>query len=321
MNVTVGLNQNLFFNMSADFPQSVNYTIFLNNISVVSGTIPANTVAYKIIKYNVTNIPTGTYQPSVKLSTLSSQLKYNAVTKILPKQSFTFLGYSNHTSFFNRAGVLDIKVWDNGNTPLNVTWTLPSASGVSFSLVYQESFSLKPSQVFSIPMNITLASVFSKQLNFSFVSVYQNTSLTKYYVTQLFSPIINMSFFDNIITAGNDNTSIYKVQITNGNNLPVNTTFQFLLDIDGNNFYYNKSYLISTSTTQVNITLPKSYVLAVNVYYSSQNGSITKQQIFSQAPPSSASSSVLLDIIYVVVLIIGIAALLLLHLRFNRKNS
>lgn len=321
MNSTVGLNQNAFFNISADFPRNGSYVIYLNNVSVASGTIPAYTTTYETVKYNVTNTLSGTYQPSIKFSAISYSLPSNTSLEIVPMSSFAFPGYLNYTTFYNGAGSLDIKVLNNGNTPLDFNWALPTLTGVSFTLVYQQSFSLEPDQLFSIPMNITITKSITEPLNFSFTATHQSISITKYYATTLISPVVNMSFFGSKISAGNGNTTVYTVQIKNGNSLSINTTFQFLLDINGNDFYYNKSYLISPSLNQISTPLPKSALLTVDVYYPAQNGSVIRQQIFNQPPPSSGSNGLIITIIYIIVMGAAVAVLLLLHIKFRNKRG
>lgn len=320
VNGTVGLNQNLFFNISADFPQTVTYTIYMNNESTFSGQIPENFPGYRLIFYNVTNTPFGNYQPSIKFSTLSSPIRSSTITTILAMPSFGFIGYSNYTSYIDNSAKLLIGLVDNGNTPMNFTWTLPLVQGIAFSLNYRQAFSLLPSQTFKIPMNLTLSSSFARNLNFSFFGTFRNTTLRKDYTTELFSPVINMSFQNGSLEAGTGNTSIYFTQIRNGNNLPVNTTFQFFLNLNGNELYYNRSAIIYPDTNAVNFTLPRSQLLNVNVYYNSQNGTAVKQQIFSQTTSSGPALSDVLTVAgYIAILAAAVLVLVWLHIRFNKK--
>ena len=321
LNGTIGLNQNLFFQVSADFPQNISYVIYMDNVSVMSGQIIGNFPGYKIVHYNVTNTEFGSYKPSIKFSAISTQIQSNMTTDILAKPSFGFVGYSNYTSFFNNSAKMLIDIKNNGNTPLNFTWTLPTVQGVAFSLEYKQLFTLLPSQTFNIPINLTLSNTFTSALNFSFYAAFQNYSLLRSYVTDLFSPVVNISFQNGSLITGTNNSSIYTIKITNGNNLPINTTFSFLLDIGGNEFYYNKSLIISPSTSEINLTIPKSTVLNLAAYYLSQNGTPIKQQIFSQpASTSLIQPEMLMDSFYIVILILAVLALVWLHIRFNRKK-
>ena len=319
LNSSIGINQNLFFNLSANFPQNANYTIYLNNIILKTGIIAANSPAMQTVAYNITNLPSGSYVPSIKFSALSSKLLSNSTVTVSPAPAFSFLGYSNYVPIFNGSARLLMRVIDSGNTPLNLSWSLPIVTGVAFNLLFKQTFSLLPSQVFSAPINISVSKTFDKNLNFSFLASYGNHSFRHDYLTSLFAPVINLSFFNTKLSPINSNISAFSANITNGDNLPVNVTFQFLVDIGGNDFYYNKSYMVYPNTSSIAFSIPAGTVLATKVLYTGQNGSETNQEIFSQQAPSGISQSDLITSIeYIAILAIAIAALFYLHYRLTK---
>ncbi len=331
MNSTLGINQNLFFNISATgFQQNVTYDIYLNNASVTTGLIPANSVGYQIVKYNVTNTLTGNYNASIKFSTLSSRIPIysNITTHIRPHAAFDFPDYSNRTFIVNNSARLSLLVSDIGNTPLAFSWSLPAPTGVYFRLTnYTEIFSLVPSQTLDMPINMTLKGNFSKVLNFSFVAVYSNITIRDNYITTLFTPVINLTFLGNSVATHTGAPDVYSVDVENGDNLPVNVTFEFLLDLSSyngaNTFYLNKSYLLSPSTTKVQIDIPNSsQLLEVNVFYVGQDDKLVSEQIFDQPLPNpSALSNLLADIAYVVILGGAIVVLAYLHYRHSKNKK
>jgi hypothetical protein len=321
LNSSVGINQGLFFNLSVNFPQNVNYTIYLNNTVVKIGTISADSPSTQTIEFNITNFPAGRYAPSVKFSALSSKLLANSTVTVTPKPAFSFLGYSDYTPLFNGSARLLMRVIDSGNTPLNLSWSLPTVTGVAFNLLFKQTFSLLPNQVFYAPINISVSKVFDKNLNFSFLASYGNYSFRHSYLTSLFAPVINLSFFNTKLNPVNNNLSTFSANITNGDNLPINVTFQFLVDINGNDFYYNKSYVIYPNTSSIAFSIPAGTILSTKALYTGQNGSETTQEIFSQQAPSGVSQSDLITSIgYVTILGIAIMALLYLHHKLTKRK-
>ncbi len=322
MNSTLGINQNLFFNISATFPENITYNIYLNNVSVKTGSIPANDQHYEAVKYNITNSLAGDYASSIKFSTLFSRINSNTTTLILPHPAFDFPTYSNRTFIVNDSATLSLEVLDSGNTPLNLSWALPVVTGVYFNIThYTQLFSLAPGQAFEIPMNIALKSGFSHLLNLSFVATYDNHTMSDDYITTLFAPVINLSFSANNVVAGKGNTSVYSVDIKNGDNLAVNVTFRFIVGIDGNDFYYNKSYIVEPNTTKVQIDIPNSQLLQVNVFYLGQTDKPVDEQIFYQPQPNpNAIPDFLADIGYIAILGGAIALLVYLHHRFSKNK-
>ena len=320
MNSTIGINQDLFFNVSADFPQQTSYSIFLGNVSIYNGTFPPNFAGYSVVKYNVTNLPSGTYPSYAKFSGISFPFDSNIQTLINPTSRFEFPGYSPVTPVFNGTASLDIQVLNDGNTPLSFTWYLPTVRGVTFSLTYNQRFSLEPSHTESIPIAITVSGQASQTLDFQFSASSQTGVLNKTYSTRLFTPVVNLSFYGSQLTPGIGNTTIYSVNIRNGDNAPVNVTFHFLLSIDNNDFYYNKSYMVNESTTAASVLIPKSTVEQVNAYFQSANGTTTNDVIYA-APAVGASSSffsaILGSLDYILLAAVAITILLILHYRLS----
>ncbi len=324
LNSTVGLNQYIFFNVSADFAQNVNYSIYMNSSMVYSGTIPAGSSEYYLIKYNVTNMRYGNYRAYASFSTLKVDVNASNSIMILPKPSLSFENYSNTTAFYNNSAKLDIKLLDSGNTPLNITWALPVFRGISMSIAnLEESFSLKAGQEYSIPINMTLSGNYTKSLNFSFMASFNGTSFQKNYYTTLFKPYVNLSFYNTTITKNNQTSSFWTVYLDNKDNTPVMATFEFELYVNGSELYYNKSYLISPSTSSIVIPIPKSTVLGVSVFYLSSNSTVVSQKIFSSPVPGQPSqivSAIYENISYIVLTVAAITLILLLNRRLSGKK-
>ena len=322
VNASVQMNQNIFFNISAFFSQNVSYAIYLNNSLVSSGTIPANFEGYMLVRYNVSDTLYGTYPSYVKLSTLSSPIKSDTNTTIQPRPSFGLSGISNYTYIFNNTAHIPLNVENNGNTPLGISWALPTASGVLFALNYQQAFNLAPGQVFSIPINITLSKPYQPLLNFSFVAGFNGQTIRKSFITTLFSPVINLSFSKPRISSQTANTTIFYAEINNGDNVPVNATFQFVLNSAGNVFLFNKSVMISPSATNVSILLPKSYVEKVSVFYSGGNGKSVSNVVFYKPLASGSPIQQLLinNLPYLMVTAIALAAVAILHHKVSKER-
>ncbi len=335
MNVSVGINQNVFFNFSGDFPQSTSYTIYLGNVSVLSGTIPANSAQTYIAKYNVTNTMYGSYPSHIVFSALVSPLMSNSNVFILPTPNFGFASHSDYTYAFNRSKVINnvtatvlqanlvLDLINTGNTPLNITWSLPSVKDVLFSLDYIESFGIEPGGSFKIPVNMTLQSRSSTVVNFSFSADFGSQYITRDYTTTLISPIINMTFFNATLKQINSNESLFTVMLINHNNVPINLTLSFVLDVNGGDVFYNVSKVVSTSTMSFSAVIPNSRLVSVAAFYPSQNGTILSSNIYSNPVPSTPQSllSVLAEYSYVIVLVIAIVILVLIHIRSMRKGG
>ena len=329
LNSSVSINQNVVFNISAHYAQNSSYAVFLNGTQVLSGTIPAGFSGNTLAKFNVSNMLFGNYQPCIRFSFITSEICSNSTFYINPTTNFDFLAHSNYTLLYDNSSTLDISLTDSGNTPIDVTWSLPNIAGVHFSLLYIQDFSMLPGRIESIPINISSTSAQSELMNFSFVANYSQYSVRKDYVSTLIVPYVKINFTGfNEINQLNSNESEYQINVSDNNNVPVNVTFEFELCITGNGqcnvFFYNKSVSVSSSLKHINITLPNSSVLSVRALYSSSNGSTINTQIFSgQAPQSGTIVNPLLsytDIAYIILTAVIIAIILLIHLRAKKGS-
>ncbi len=335
INSTVGINQDVFFNLSGYFPQNVSYTIYLGSKAVLSGSIPANNVQSYMLKYNVTNTEYGGYPSKITFSALTTPLISNTEVTILPAPGFGFLPNLNYAYAFNRSETINnitnkvleasmtISLFDSGNTPLNVTWLLPTENDISFSLDYVESFGLVPGQELNIPINLTLAKRTSQAINFSFLGSFGTESLRRNYIVTLLSPIINMSFLNGAVHPINANKSEFSTNIVNGNNAQINATFSFLLEINGGMVVYNTSKLIYPSTTSLSFVIPNAKVVNVTAFYLSQNGTVTTESVYysplSKTPAPAAS--VLASYGYFIIFASAIAVLVIIHLRARKGGK
>ena len=324
INSTLGINQYAFFNVSAYFGQNVSYSIFLNNSKIYSGTIPADFSGYKIIKYNITNLRYGTYRAYATFSTLTVRVNSSNNITIMPKPSLSFGNYSNVTAIYNNSARINIDLINSGNTPLNITWALPIFRGISMSISsLKETFPLSAGESYSIPINLTLSGNYTKTLNFSFDASFNGTIMVKNYVTTLFKPYINLSFYNTSLKTNNATSSSWTVYLSNKDNTPVMVTFEFMLYINKSELYYNKTLLISPTTTQITFPIPKSDVLGVKVFYPSSNSSEVSQQIFSSpvpGQPNSIVSAVYGNISYIALTVIVIVLLVVLNRKLSSKG-
>ena len=320
MNKTVQIDQNLFFNVSASFPSAVNYTIYLNSTAVYEGSIPAYYSGYFIVKYNVTDSMYGDYSSSARFSSVSSPVSSDFDTYIKPHPSFTFFNPSNVTSFFNDSARLNVSLLDDGNTPLDVTWSVPVISGIDFSLAYRQSFSMSPSQMYSIPMNLSLSGNFSKALNFTFDAKFDGVVIQKTYTTLLFSPTVNISFLNSSIKKLNPTTLIYTVSVDNKDNSPLPLTLEFVLSVNGSNFYYNKSYTLYPTDTTVSVRIPNSRVLSVSASFINQYDKPVDEVIYAYKAPYNGFAGFFSVFGYLIITGAVIGIIVFIHYNFNKKG-
>lgn len=328
INSSVGINQNILFNISAYYTANSSYTVFLNGTPVLSGNLPADYSGYTTAGLNVSNMLFGYYAPCIKFSFITGDVCSNSSFYISPSTNFGFIGYSNYTLLYNSHAALDLSVLNSGNTPINISWSVPNLPGIHFALFYIQDFTLMPGKLESIPINITSTSSNFVALNFSFLANFSSVSIRKNYVTTLVSPYVNINFTGfNVVNQINRNESEYQINFSNSNNVPINVTFEFKLCIPNggqcNVFFYNKSFMISPFSKRVNVTLPNSSVLSVNALYPSSNGSLINTQIFSgPAPQSGTVVNPLLstsDVAYIVLTGVIIAVIAFLHIRAKRS--
>ena len=323
LNSSLSINQYEYFNLSAYFPVGTNYTIFLNSTPILYGNLPANYSGYKILHYNVTNIPYGTYYPSVHFSAFNFHLNSTANVYIKPAPDFTFIGDYRTTEISKNYSTIRIGIKNNGNTPLQMNWSLPIFRNISISLTFNQTFKLNPSSNITIPINLSLQKGYQGNISIPFTGRYQNYSFTKSYGTILIKPVINMSFYNVNVTQINSTRELWVTYIKNYNNVPINLTIQFSLEVNGSTFQYSVPYELSVNATKIEVTLPKSTVENVKISYESQNLSRVNQNIFTL--PKQPSSTSLLSIIdtlgYVILTVAAIFILILIHLRFNRRSK
>lgn len=328
LNSSVSINQDLLFNISAYYAANSSYTVFINNTPVLSGNLPASYSGHSIARLNVSNTLFGYYQPCIKFSFITGEVCSNSTFYIRPSSNFEFIGYSNYTWVYNNRAALDILVFNNGNTPINFSWSLPNIPNVHFSLYYIQDFSLMPGKTENIPINVSSTAQNFQPVNFSFFANFSSVSIRKNYVTTLVSPYVNITFTGfNVVNQINSNESEYQINFSNRNNVPINVTFEFKLCIPSggqcNIFFYNKSFMVSPSSNHINLTLPNSSVLEVNALYPSSNGSLVNTQIFSgSAPQSGTIINPLLsasDIAYIILTAAIIAVIIFLHIRAKKS--
>ncbi len=323
LNQTAGLNKVIFFNVSGDFPTNTNYSIYLNNSLAYSAEIPANSSGYNIIKYNVSDIPFGVYQPSIKFELINTRLYPNTSLHVLPESNFEFIGYSGITEVVNNTANITIHIKNTGNTPLNFSWTLPVIKGASLSLNYNQSFSLSPGDVYSIPIHMALSKNYQENITFQFNEVFLNKFIVKNYTTSLIKPDINFTIYKINSTTINKTTMLWSAKLSNSNNIPINVTFEFLLGFNNSRFYYNTSYIVYPYTNNISITLPTSKVLGVTIFYPSSSLQPVNERIFSNVPPPSVDflGGVSGSYSYIALTIGVIVVFILIHLRINRRRT
>lgn len=322
LNGSASINQSIAFNVSAYFPIRTNYTIFLNNSAILFGNVPANYSGYRILDYNVGRLPSGMYRPSIYFSSFSFHLNATQDLNITAYPDFTFVKDYGITEIIKNYSVIDVIVKNSGNTPLRINWSLPILRNITISLDFKQSFPLDAGANMTIPINLSLQEWYQKSVSFAFTGTHGDYSSTKYYSTLLVRPSVNMSFYGINVTGVNSTRELWTSSIKNYNNIPLNVTLQFLLDVNGSSFYYNTSYYIGTNTTEIEVYLPKSSVENVKIFYPSGNLSYVKQTIFS--PPSPPAGVNIYSVIntfgYAVLTAASILILLSIHLRMNRKR-
>jgi hypothetical protein len=328
MNKTIGLNQFLFFNISAYFPQNVTYTVYINNTAILSGFIHADYPSFRILKYNVTNTLSGEYNASAKLSAVTFPLYSSSNFSIAASPEFSFSNLLNYTYIVNRTAKFNITLFDGGNTPLSFYWSLPAINGLAFSVSnYRQSFSLSPSALFAIPVdvNVTSSNLSMIAVNIPFSGTFGNTVINHSYSTALVSPVINLSDFVVKLTNLTNNTTIFSASFKNHDTIPVPANFSFFISLAGNLLYYSKQVYIAAQQSNISIALPISRVLNASISYVGANGTSQSMLLFSSPAGTSVggliSNSLLQSVPYIVITAIILAIIGVLHLRFSRKGK
>ncbi|MCL4398801.1 MAG: hypothetical protein M1322_03705 [Candidatus Parvarchaeota archaeon] len=324
LNSSVSINQGEYFNLSAYFPVPTNYTVLLNGTAVLNGNFPANYSGYKLLYYNVSNTPYGKYYPSVHFSAFNFHLNSTANVYIKPSPDFTFVGYYKNTEITKNYSWVNITIKNNGNTPLQMNWSLPFFKNISISLPsFNQTFKLDPSSTITIPIKLSLQKGYQNNISIPFTGTYQNYSSTKYYETMLINPVINMSFYNINVTQINSTRELWIAYIKNYNNVPLNITMLFSLEVNGSILHYSTSYELGVNATKIEMYLPKSTVESVQISYQSENMSKVNQNIFTlpKQPFSPDLLSIINTLSYVILTVISIFILILIHLRFNKRRN
>ncbi len=321
LNTTVGINGNVFFNVSATFPNQTNYSIYLNSTKIYSSSFQAGYNGYKIVAYNVSNRYYGLYQPSVRFSIMNAPLDSNTSLYVKPTSGFGFVDYTNITEEVNNTASIMIKILNSGNTPLNFSWFLPVIKGISISLNFNQSFRLFPGGIYSIPIHFGLSNSYQSNISFQFSAKFMDVMMTKNYTTSIIKPVVNFTL-ESLKTAKlNSTTQLWYANILNFNNVPINATLEFLLSYNNSRFYYNKSYLITPSTKNISVLLPESKILSVTLFYPSSSLATESQELFSAPQPTASILSGLSGGLgYIVLTVLIIVVFVVIHLRVNRRK-
>jgi hypothetical protein len=296
----------------------------LNNSAILNGTIPKNSSQYYLIKYNVSNMPSGTYEAHASLPNFNLVLNASKTVYIKPYSDFFFPGDNPVTEIVGNYSFINIIIENIGNTPLKMNWSLPEFINISYAnLLYKQNFNLLPEQNYTIPTNLSLTGKYQKNISFAFTGSYKNYTETKSYYTTLIKPYTNMSFYNVGLKQINSTLQLWSASIKNYNDVPVNLVFKFELYVNGSTFYYSKDYTLPVNASKVEIYLPKSTVENVKVSYVGSNDSDVTQSVFAAPkPPIKISLSYVLDTLgYVIFTAIAVVLLALLHIRFKRKEK
>ncbi len=323
INSTVSINNNIYFNLSGDFPSQTNYTIFLNQTPIHSGSIPSNSSKYYIIKYNISNMQYGEYNSKIEFYPYNIKLNSSINLYIMPKSSFVFVNPQPTTEITKNYSLIDIKLKNVGNTPLYMNWSLPAFRNISISLNFQQRFELNDGQNKSILINLSLQKGYQPNISFGFTGKYLNYSKTKYYSTLLIKPHVNMSFYNENTTSINSTRELFIFNVKNYNNIPVRLLLKFTLDVNGSTLYYTKSYTLPVNATKIEVYLPKSTVENVQVSYENSNLSTVTESIFT-APkkPLKISIGYIIDTLGYIIFTVGaILILVLIHIRLRKKEQ
>ncbi len=321
INSSVGINQNLLINFSVFSYNSSTYSLSINNKTIDEGVVPGNYAKQISVAYNVTNMMYGNYKVCLDTSILKTPLCSNTSVYIKPYSMFSFDGTESSVFAFNKTAQEEIKVDDTGNTPLNVTWMMPVLNGVYISMQnFKQVFQVEPNQTYLLPMNITIT-LPNATLDFPFQAKFNGTEINKTLTIKVIHPEISMKFKGNGTMNSTQNYTYYSISFSNGNNVPINVTFRFLLYIDGNPFLYNVTRTIFPGETSIVIPLPKSSTISrVEIFYPSSSGAYINQTLFYK-PVSpiqtmgQTSSSVLMYIVLTIVVIALILAIYFIDLR------
>ncbi|MCW1301928.1 MAG: hypothetical protein OH316_02225 [Candidatus Parvarchaeota archaeon] len=320
VNASVGMDQNLYISVSYSSQMNSTYELSLNGTNISSGVLAANQNITETVIYNVSNIQYGSYRLCGSFSVLTKPLCSSSEVYIRP---YPDLGFRTpeEQPVFNGSAAFNLSVFDSGNTPLSVRWSLPIVKGIDFSVSnYDQHFDIGPGETYqiSVAVNTSLtkaSAVFP--FNVSFNGSYFQRSFDLY----LFEPVVNMSFTNKSTEVSSGNFTYYTFSFINGNDVPVNLTAVFLLDTVDGTFSLSRSFMVEPNQTSINVTLPRSTVESVRVSYTGADGKRITETVYS-APTSPVSYvNDLIGYIFYVILTVGIVLIVVyIHLRHYRKG-
>lgn len=323
INSNISINQNTYFNISADFPTQTNYTIFLNKTAIEYGSIPANSSKYYVVEYNVSNIPYGTYTPMIKFYAFNLSLKSSQQLYVKSFSNFIFEGEQTTTQILDNYSLINIEIKNVGNTPLYMNWSLPAFRNISISLDFQQNFNLLPGTNKTIPINLSVGKGYQSDISFGFTGKYNNYSETKYYQTTLIKPYVNMSFYNENVTQINSTRQLFIMTVKDYNNVPVTLILKFTLNVNGSTVYYTKSYLLPVNASKIEVYLPKSTIENVQASYQNSNLSQVTESIFA-APkqPFKVSIDYIINTLgYAIFTLLAVFLLIAIHIKFRKRGQ
>ena len=321
LNTSLGINQNLYMEVTYSSAINSTYELFLNDTQISSGSFSADQNLTKMIIYNVTDLSYGSYEVCASFSILTEQLCSSSEVYISPYSNIEFKTESTQP-IFNGSASFNLSILDSGNTPLSVYWSIPLINGVYFSVQnYNQHFNIDPNQTYSIPM--VIRTNFTKvNVTFPFNASFNGVSFQRDFVLQLFKPVINMSFINKSTESSSGNFTYYVLSFVNDNDVPVNLTATFLLDTAYGEFSLTKSFIIEPNQTYINVTLPKSTVESVKVSYIGAGGKRFEETVYSAPVSIISQASSYIGYIFYIVLTIGIVLVVVyLHLRHYKRKK
>ena len=321
INTSLGINQNLYMEVTYSSPSNSTYELFLNNTKISSGSFSADQNITRMVVYNVTDLPYGSYKICASFSILTEQLCSSSEVYISPHPNIEFKT-DGMQPVFNGSASFNLSILDSGNTPLSVYWSIPFINGIDISVSnYNQHFTINPNQTYSVPMvirtNLTKANI-----SFPFNVSFDGSYFQRNFVLQLFKPIINMSFTNKSSELSSGNFTYYTISFVNKNDMPVNLTAVFLLGTAYGEFSLTKSFIIEPNQTYINVTLPKSTVESVKVSYIGASGKRFEETVYSAPVSIISQASSYIGYIFYIVLTIGIVlGVVYLHLRHYKRKK
>ncbi|MGC8699245.1 MAG: hypothetical protein ACP5RE_03620 [Candidatus Acidifodinimicrobium sp.] len=319
INTSIGIDQNLYVEVTYSSPSNSTYEVLLNSTEISSGSLSANQNLSKIILYNVTDLPYGSYRLCASFSILTQQLCSSSNVYISPHPGIEFKT-NRLQPIFNGSASFNLSILDSGNTPLSAYWSAPVESGVYMSVSnYNQRFTLRPNQTYSIQIQIH-TNLSEVNVSFPFNFSFDASHFQRSFDLQLFKPVINMTFSNKSVESSSGNFTYYTLSFINKNNMPVNLTAVFLLDTEYGEFSLTKSFIIAPNQTYVNVTLPKSTVESVKVSYIGEGGKRFTEMVYSAPALLASQTSSYIGYIFYIALTIGVVLVVVyIHLRHSKR--